>query len=148
MDLISELTSRPHHPVINLFTRGQSLQDGLQFLEQLFVIAILDSHRELRIGGQPHSGPIRIDQRAQQGGINRRLWMKAHGELVGAQHRAHDHQFAHLPAHVHRLEQILHQGRHRSEAVAQFIAQIVEVLHRLGARHPAVQHQALALVGA
>src|SRR5579875_4161037 len=67
-------------------------------------------------------------------------------ELIGFEHRAHDHQFAHLTAHVHRGEQILDEGRHGAEAIAQLVAQIIEILQRFRPRHAAVQDQAFGFV--
>src|SRR5712692_4495084 len=68
-------------------------------------------------------------------------------ELRSFKDGAQDHELLHLAADIHRGDQVFDQRRNRTEAVAHLVANLAKVLFVLRACEPAIEHQALVLVG-
>ena len=137
-------------PAFQILTRPNGLQDGIDLREGLVIFPFshrLNLHDDLEGRGQPHPLAIRFDQFGELRRIDRRVGMETDFELIGLGDRAQDQHRAHLAADVHRRDQILDQRRHRTASIANLVAQIVEVLLRLGARQPPVKDEPLVFIG-
>src|SRR5260370_26163429 len=73
--------------------------------------------------------------------------MESNFELRSLQYSAQNHELLHLPADVHRGDKLFDKRRHRTEAVAHFVANLAKVRFVLRACEAAIEHQALVLVG-